>query len=280
MARIRTIKPEFPHSESMGRVSRDSRLCFILLWTLADDSGRLRGNSRMLASLLFPYDSDASSLMDDWLSELERESCIHRYSVDGSTFIQIAKWLSHQKIDKPSQSKIPPFDEASRILANPRERSSGDQGVDQGKDLDQGSKEKAPRKRVAPAIQKPDEVTDQVWSDWLELRKAKRAPVTQTVVDGAASEAAKAGMTLDGFLSVWCSRGSQGLQAEWIKPHERTAGQLQSFKDGDRRKAAENIAAWTGGLAHDRSALGGPIPGLQTSFVIEGEAYEQRQIAG
>ena len=132
MARIRSIKPEFPHSESMGRVSRDARLCFILLWTLADDSGRLRGSSRMLASLLFPYDDDAPGLMDGWLGALEREGCIERYKVEGSAFIQIAKWLSHQKIDKPSASKIPAKTDPSRILANPRERSSEDQGLDQG----------------------------------------------------------------------------------------------------------------------------------------------------
>ena len=45
MGRIRTIKPEFPQSESMGRVSRDARLTFILLWTMADDAGRLRSCS-------------------------------------------------------------------------------------------------------------------------------------------------------------------------------------------------------------------------------------------
>ena len=56
MARIRSIKPELPQSESMGNVSRDARLTFVQLFTLADDEGRLRGNSRMLASLLFPYD--------------------------------------------------------------------------------------------------------------------------------------------------------------------------------------------------------------------------------
>lgn len=50
MGRIRTIKPEFPHSESMGRVSRDARLTFILLWTLSDDLGRLRGSSRAFCS--------------------------------------------------------------------------------------------------------------------------------------------------------------------------------------------------------------------------------------
>jgi hypothetical protein len=133
MARIRTIKPEFPQSESMGNVSRDARLCFVMMWTLADDSGRLRGNSRMLASLLFPYDDDASDLIEVWLDELSAEGCIDRYLVGGSSYIQIANWLSHQKIDKPSASKIPPFDEASRIVAKPRELSCEDQGPkDQG----------------------------------------------------------------------------------------------------------------------------------------------------
>ncbi|MBB3227026.1 hypothetical protein FHW69_001627 [Luteibacter sp. Sphag1AF] len=78
----------------------------------------------MLASLLFPYDDDAPELMDTWLGELEQEGCIARYAAEGSTYIQILNWLNHQKIDKPSQSKIPAFDESSRILANVRERSS------------------------------------------------------------------------------------------------------------------------------------------------------------
>ena len=56
MGRIRTIKPEFPQSESVGRLSRDARLLFILLWTLVDDSGRTRGGYQLLASLLYPYD--------------------------------------------------------------------------------------------------------------------------------------------------------------------------------------------------------------------------------
>lgn len=142
MARIRTIKPEFPQSESMGRVSRESRLCFMLLWTLADDSGRLRGNSRMLASLLYPYDDDAGKLMDGWLLELERESCIVRYLAEGDTYLQVCNWLKHQKIDKPSASKIPEFDESSRILSNPLERSSGDLRI-----KDQGSKDQGALQR-------------------------------------------------------------------------------------------------------------------------------------
>lgn len=130
MARIRTIKPEFPQSESMGRVSRDARLCYILLWTLADDAGRLRGNSRMLASLLYPYDDDAKKLADKWLTELADEHCITRYEIDGNQYIQIGEWLTHQKIDKPSPSKIPAPKEDSRGFAKDREDSTADQGVE------------------------------------------------------------------------------------------------------------------------------------------------------
>lgn len=131
MARIRSIKPEFPQSESMGNVSRDARLTFIQLWTIADDEGRLRGNSRMLASLLFPYDDDAPGLIDAWLRELEAEGCIVRYKVGAQSYVQLCNWLIHQKIDKPSKSKIPPFDESSRTLANPREVSS-EEGIKEG----------------------------------------------------------------------------------------------------------------------------------------------------
>lgn len=83
---------------------------------------------------------------------------------------------------------------------------------------------KPPRRRAEP-VPKPDDVTEQVWCDWQQLRKAKRAPVTDTVVQGARTEAAKAGMTLEAFLQLWCIRGSQGLQAAWLKPAELPPGQ-------------------------------------------------------
>lgn len=220
MGRIRTIKPEFPQSESMGSISRDARLCFILLWTLADDSGRLRGNSRMLASLLYPYDNDVPKLIESWLSELERQKCIVRYQVDGGSYVEICNWLIHQKIDKPTKSKIPPFDESSRILANPRECSSEDQG---SRTKDQGSKEgikgSAPRKARAGADAPlcPVSVPDEIWRDFVAHRKSINAPLTQTAMDGIQREADKAGMSLADVLREICARGWRGFKAEWIK---------------------------------------------------------------
>lgn len=140
MPRIRSIKPEFPQSESMGRVSREARLLFIMLWTICDDAGRTRAASRMLASLLYPYDDDAPKRMDGWISELEREKCVVRYQADGSTYLEVCNWLNHQKIDKPSKSKIPPFANVREDSPNPREDSSGDLRIEGSKDqgLDQG----------------------------------------------------------------------------------------------------------------------------------------------
>jgi hypothetical protein len=137
MGRIRTIKPEFPQSESIGNLSRDARLLYIQLWTVADDAGRTRAASRMLASLLYPYDDDARTLIDSWLEELASGGHIRRYEVDGSQYLEIVKWLEHQKIDKPSASRLPAFDVGSPIV---REASTTDLGPGPRTiDPDQGS---------------------------------------------------------------------------------------------------------------------------------------------
>jgi len=126
MARIRTIKPEFPQSESVGRLSREARLLFIQLWTIADDAGRTRAASRMLASLLYPYDDDAPALIDGWLAELSDAGMVALYEHDGARYLEITKWLEHQKIDKPSKSRLPEIREGSRMFSKPREPSTTD----------------------------------------------------------------------------------------------------------------------------------------------------------
>lgn len=110
--RIRSIKPEFWESESLGKVSREARLLFIGLFSCCDDVGRARASSRLLASRLFPYDDDAFKKLPAWIAELERQGCIRIYQVGGETYLDIPKWLNHQKIDKPSASKLPSFEDS------------------------------------------------------------------------------------------------------------------------------------------------------------------------
>lgn len=73
-----------------------------------------------------------------------------------------------------------------------------------------------PKRESATVVACPLDVSEQVWQDWLSLRKAKKAAVTQTVLEGARKEALKLDWPLEKFLVEWCTRGSQGLKAEWI----------------------------------------------------------------
>ncbi len=78
--------------------------------------------------------------------------------------------------------------------------------------------EQTHKKKKATVVACPSDVSEQVWNDWLQLRKTKKASVTETVINGARSEALKIGWSLEKFLVEWCTRGSQGLKADWIVP--------------------------------------------------------------
>jgi hypothetical protein len=82
-------------------------------------------------------------------------------------------------------------------------------------------KEIETKREKATIVACPPDVDQQIWDDWKQLRKAKKAPVTETVVNSARKEAFKANMSFSDFLTVWCARGSQGLQADWLKPEEK-----------------------------------------------------------
>ena len=82
------------------------------------------------------------------------------------------------------------------------------------KPLNKSNKEKIIKKKV---VEKPDEVTQQVWDDFCAIRKEKKAPLTKTALDLIKTEAEKAGIGLNEALSISCSRGWQSFKAEWMR---------------------------------------------------------------
>lgn len=102
----------------------------------------------------------------------------------------------------------------------------------------QEAKAKEPRATRASVPEKPEGVKPETWRDWLALRKAKHAPVTETTLDGARREAAKAGWTLEAFLAEWCERGSQGLKADWLKSSARVVPITDSASPAASRRLA------------------------------------------
>lgn len=78
-------------------------------------------------------------------------------------------------------------------------------------------KEEKPKRKRSSNAQKPESVSEQVWSDFTALRTKRRAPITETALKGIQREAEKAGITLEEALSTCCERGWQGFKAEWYR---------------------------------------------------------------
>lgn len=112
MARKRMIDPNIWQSEDFSKLSTLAKLVFIGLFSLADDEGRGRSNPVYLKSNLFPYEEGIRSAdIDKTLSEISSNMSVIFYSCDGSKYYSLYNWNTWQKIDKPSKSKIPEYDE-------------------------------------------------------------------------------------------------------------------------------------------------------------------------
>ncbi|MFF5962877.1 hypothetical protein ACFY64_03825 [Streptomyces collinus] len=109
MARIRTIKPEAFFSESLAEVSVEAERTFFGLLTQADDHGRHRDNAAIIAGLLWPLRAEHTSVhVEDDLQQLANAGLLCRYTgCDGRRYLHVVTWSEHQKIDKPSQSRLP-----------------------------------------------------------------------------------------------------------------------------------------------------------------------------
>ena len=112
MARKRMIDPNIWQSEDFSKLSTLGKLVFIGLFSLADDEGRGRSNPVYLKSTLFPYEEGIRSAdIDKTLSEISSNMSVIFYSCDGSSYYSLYNWNIWQKIDRPTESKIPEYDE-------------------------------------------------------------------------------------------------------------------------------------------------------------------------
>lgn len=106
-----------------------------------------------------------------------------------------------------------------------------------------------PTRRAKP-FQKPDGVEQDVWNDFLDHRKAKRAPISNTAMTAIEREAAKAGWPLNRALAEIVSRNWQSFKAEWVR--EKQNGHYANQNDGmgiTERAAHRALSEITGGDA-------------------------------
>lgn len=81
----------------------------------------------------------------------------------------------------------------------------------------------------------PDGVLQSVWEDFVQQRKDKKAPITETALKGIDREARKAGISLNDALQEICARGWTGFKAEWILKDQSKKTEHQLRQDATAR---------------------------------------------
>lgn len=78
-------------------------------------------------------------------------------------------------------------------------------------------------------------VPDQVAKDWMKVRKAKRAPLTETALDDLKREAEKAGITPVEAITICAKKNWQGFNAGWNWKDEQLKRGMQPPENFSQR---------------------------------------------
>jgi hypothetical protein len=105
MARIRTIKPEFFRSRALTECSLSARVTFIGLWTACDDEGRYRYEPELLKADIWPFEPHHDIGGD--VQALAEHGMVCIYESAGKRYLHVVNWHEHQKINRPSPSRLP-----------------------------------------------------------------------------------------------------------------------------------------------------------------------------
>ena len=119
--RARNIKPGFFRNEQLLQVPPLGRLLFAGLWCLADREGRLLDRPAQIKWDVLPADDcDVNAL----LAELAMRGFIRRYTVDGTRYIEVTRFLAHQRPHyKEKAGIIPPPSDTTPVQKHDSTRS-------------------------------------------------------------------------------------------------------------------------------------------------------------
>lgn len=105
----RMVHTQIWESEQFLKQSVPTRLLFIGMITIADDSGRLRGDARYLKRMFFYVDHISVASVEKMIKGLEKSGLIIRYVAEGTDYIAHPHWRKFQKLrlDRTRISHIP-----------------------------------------------------------------------------------------------------------------------------------------------------------------------------
>ncbi len=215
---------KFAMSAQVGRASE--KLVLIMLAWHADDDGRC-------------YPSVAT-IADETV--LDRKTVLRSLkSLEASGFVSRAHRVGSVSVYRVPVPEVVPVPEAGRHQCQNRDTPSTKNGpgpvpkTGHRKDKDQ---EKTKKRERTPSAQKPDDVSQGVWDQYLAHRAKKRASVTSIVIEHLRKEAALAGISLEDAMRECIVRGWQGFYASWYKRATEQQG------SGGRPRSSSSPSGW------------------------------------
>src|ERR1017187_10161423 len=110
MGRIRSIKPEFTQNESLSALPAETHLFAVGLLCYADDEGYFNANLGLVKASVFPL-RETSLPIHDMFTQLGRIDFIRLgTAADGKRYGRIVKFADHQRVNRPTASKIKTLD--------------------------------------------------------------------------------------------------------------------------------------------------------------------------
>jgi hypothetical protein len=107
--RIRTVKPEFWTHPVMSRLEPTTQLLALALLNYADDHGYFRAEPELVRAACCPF-TEASVSIHGGLTTLLKVGWIEvRNTGDTGVIGRITKWQKHQRVNRPSASKLMPY---------------------------------------------------------------------------------------------------------------------------------------------------------------------------
>ena len=116
--------------------------------------------------------------------------------------------------------------------------------------INEPSIEPSRNRQRGSVVAKPDDVSADLWADFVTHRKSKKAAITETVLAGFKREAEFAGVSLAEAIKTCCEANWQGFRADWYaarnagKPGSKP-GTNPAMKPGtDEYAALHKSATW------------------------------------
>lgn len=147
-----------------------------------------------------------------------KEDCVRSLVQIYFTYDSDLKSHTHQRIDaeiRKYQAKAASAKRANQMRWEAEKDLKSDLKSD-AKQIPTKNQEPTTNNKDKGLASKPDDVSDQIWSDFLRVRKAHNAPLTKTAFARLITESVQAKMSIEDVLKLCIEKNWRGFQAEWL----------------------------------------------------------------